>query len=360
MKRKSYIRYIIYGLILLVFLILLANRSGLFNRSGGGAAAVSGRAAQVLPVKAWIITPGPLTDKIVAAGVVQADEQVEISAEASGRLTSIAFREGDRVKKGELLATVNNADLSAQMDRINYQIQLAEQRELRQRSLLEKQGISQQTYDQALTELNTLKAEHEVLKAQFDKTMIRAPFDGILGLRQLSEGAYVTPGTKIVRLARLQPVKIEFSIPERYAGYLSRGSSITFTVENSPEVYRAEVYATEAVVDQNTRSLRVRALYSNEDIKILPGSFARVEVSLVSVDDALLVPSEAIIPEMGGSKVFVYRNGKAQPKAVVPGLRTSTHVQINDGLLSGDTIIMSGLLQMRPGMAVLLTEINQP
>lgn len=360
MKRKNYLRYTIFGLILVVFLILLANRSGFFGSSEDGEAVVSGRTAHSLPVKAWIVTPGPLTDKLVAAGVVQADEQVEISAEASGRLTSIGFREGDRVRKGDLLATVNNADLSAQMDRIKYQIQLAEQRELRQRSLLEKQGISQQTYDQALTELNTMKAEQEVLKAQFDKTMIRAPFDGILGLRQLSEGAYVTPGMKIVRLARLQPVKIDFSIPERYAGYLNRGSRITFTVENSPETHEAEVYATEAVVDQNTRSLNVRALHNNEGVKILPGSFARVEVSLVSVDDALLLPSEAIIPEMGGSKVFLYRNGKAQPKAVVPGLRTNTHVQINDGLQPGDTIIMSGLLQMRPGMVVSLTEIKQP
>jgi membrane fusion protein, multidrug efflux system len=360
MKNKRYIRYSIYSLILIAFLYLLAQRSGLFQSGDKSFNTPSGRAAQTLPVKAWVVTPMLLTDKVVVAGVVHADEQVEISAEASGRVTRIEFKEGDRVTKGELLATVNNADLMAQMDKSRFQLSLAEQREERQRSLLEKQGISQQAYDQVLTELNTIKAEQAVLQAQFDKTLIRAPFDGILGLRQLSEGAYVTPGMKIVKLARLQPVKIEFSIPERYAGYLSRGSRIAFSVENSPESYSAEVYAIEAVVDQATRSLAVRALYHNDDLKILPGSFARVEVSLVSVADALQVPAEALIPEMGGSKVFVYKGGKAQPRAVVPGLRTNSYVQINEGLQAGDTVIISGILQMRPGMAVSPTEILKP
>jgi len=360
MKNKKYIRYSFYSLIIIAFLYLLALRSGLFNGSENRPSSPAGRAAQVLPVRAWIVTPMPLTDKIVVAGVVLADEQVDISAEASGRITGIDFNEGDKVKKGDLLVTVNNADLLAQMDRNRYQLSLAEQREQRQRSLLEKQGISQQTYDQVLTELNTLKAERGVLQAQFDKTLIRAPFDGILGLRQLSEGAYVTPGMNIVRLARLQPIKIEFSIPERYAGYLSKGSQIVFSVENSPESYTAEVYAVEAVVDQATRSLAVRAVHRNEALKILPGSFARVEISLVSINDALQIPAEALIPEMGGSKVFVYKDGKALPRAVIPGLRTNSHVQINEGLQSGDTVIISGILQMRPGMAVTPTEIVQP
>lgn len=360
MVNKKWIRYLVIALIIIVILFGLGNRLGYFGKKDQRTALVSGRTNQVLPVKATIIQPRPLVDNLVAAGAIKADEQVDISSEASGRIVSILFDEGSQVKKGDLLVTINNADLKAQIDRNRHQLTLAEQREQRQKMLLEKQGISQQAYDQVFTELSTMKAEAAVLQAQLDKTLIRAPFDGVLGLRQLSEGAYVTPGMKIVQLAKIQPVKIEFSVPDRYAGYLKKGSEISFSVDNVNSQFIGKVYAIEAVVDQQTRSLPVRALYANTEMNVKPGSFARVEIALTSLDNALQIPAEALIPEMGGNKVFVYRNGLAQPVKVLIGLRSASSIQIIEGLQQGDTVITTGILQMRPGLAVTITEFLQP
>lgn len=344
------------GLLALIFF----NKDGLLSSRNDRSAFVSGRATQMLPVQTMVATEAPLNDVLVAAGTVMADEQVEVAAEASGRITSITFTEGSVVRAGELLATINNADLLAQADRNNFQLRLAESREERQRQLLERQGISQQTYDQVLTELNALRAEASLLEAQLEKTRIRAPFDGVLGLRYLSEGSYVSPGTKLVRLARIQPVKIEFSVPERYVAYVKKGVSVNFSVDNTAELYQASIYAIEPVVDKQSRAITARAVYSNASAAVVPGSFARVELPLMNLSKVLQVKAEALIPEMGQNKVFVYRGGKAQPVVVNTGIRTDRMVQITSGLQAGDTVITSGLLQLRPGMAVEIRQNGQP
>ncbi len=235
---------------------------------------------------------------------------------------------------------------------------MAQQREERQQTLLEKQGISQQSYDQVLTELSTLQAEAALLQAQLDKTLLKAPFDGQLGLRKVSEGSYVSPGMQLVSLAKLQPVKIEFSVPERYTPYVERGTPIIFSVENQSEQFEAQVYALEPLIDQRTRSLPVRALYANEKLQVMPGSFARVIVPLKSKKETMQVAAEALIPEMGTNKVFVYRNGKAMPQYVETGLRTEAVVEITSGLNPGDTVLTSGLLQLRIGMEVEISEMQ--
>ncbi len=354
---KKYAKRIIgLFLFLLVILFLLANRLGFFSSKDSQPDLISSSFSNILPVKVLVIEPRPLTDKLVAAGTILPDEQVEISAETSGRITNIHFEEGSYVTKNELLVTVNNADLLAQLERNRHQLQLAEEREKRQRSLLERQGISQQAYDQVYTELSILKAEEALLQAQLEKTLIRAPFDGILGLRQVSEGAYISPGMKIVRLAKTEPVKIEFSVPERYARYLSVGGNITFHVDNQAGDFKARIFAIEPIVDISNRSIVVRAVYPNPEGKVIPGSFARVELLIQSLDDALQVPAQALIPEMGSNKVYVYRNGNAYPVEVNTGLRTESHIQIVHGLHAGDTVITTGILQMRPGLAVTIQE----
>lgn len=357
-SNKNTIRLISYSLAALLLVLFLIYKDAIFGSKESAKKAPSGYANAVLPVKATIMKAAPLTDKLVAAGTVMADEQVSIAAETAGRVVSLSFEEGAMVKKGDLLVTINNSDLMAQIARNSYQVQLAEEREQRQRSLLVKQGISQQTYDQALTELSTLKAEAALLQAQLDKTMIKAPFNGQLGLRQISEGSYVSPGMAIVSLANTQPVKIEFSVPERYAPFITKGSTITFSVENRPGSFEATVYAIEPVVDQRTRSLPMRARYANTENLVLPGSFARIDIDLKSNKDALQLVSEAIIPEMGTNKVYAYRNGKATPVVVETGLRTVSRIEITNGLVPGDTIITTGMLQLRPGMNVTLTEID--
>lgn len=330
---------------------------GYFSSERSRPELISGRTTDILPVIAMIVEPKLMSDRIVAAGTVLPDEQVEISAESSGRVVAIHFTEGAKVKKGDLLISVNNADLLAQIERNKHQVRLAEESEQRQRSLLEKQGISQQTYDQVYTELSTLKAEEALLQAQLEKTIIRAPFSGILGLRHISEGAYISPGMQIVRLAKTEPVKIDFSIPERFAGYLKKGGKVLFSVDNQPGTFEATISAIEPVVDQRTRSILARAVYSNTGGHIIPGSYARVEVVLQSLENALQIPTQALVPEMGTSKVFLYKNGVVQPVIVTIGLRTESHVQIISGLNTGDTVITTGILQMRSGLPVSIKEI---
>jgi membrane fusion protein, multidrug efflux system len=355
--KKYFTRILVILLVLLVLLFLIANRLGYFKSESSRPELISGRTTDILPVEAVIIQPKPLADKIVSAGTVIPDEQVEISAETSGRVVAIHFAEGARVNKGDLLITVNNADLLAQIERNKHQVRLAEESEQRQRTLLERQGISQQAYDQVYTELSTLKAEEALLQAQLEKTIIRTPFSGILGLRHISEGAYISPGMQIVRLAKTEPVKVDFSIPERFASYLKKGGKVNFSVDNYPGMFEASISAIEPVVDQRTRSILVRALYANTSGHIIPGSYARVEVTLQSLDNALQAPSQALVPEMGSNKVFLFKSGFANPVIVTTGLRTESHVQITSGLSAGDTVITTGILQLRQGLPVRIKEI---
>ncbi|MBZ0243064.1 MAG: efflux RND transporter periplasmic adaptor subunit, partial [Bacteroidales bacterium] len=246
MKSKKNIVKLVSITLIVFVLIGLMFYGGLFDRSETeNPLRQKANTSSVLPVKAMIMKLAPLTDKLVAGGSIMADEQVMIAAEVPGRIEKIHFSEGTIVKKGDLLFTINNADLFAQIDRNRHLLDLAKQREVRQRTLLKKQGISQQSYDQALTELSTLQAEAALLQAQLDKTLLKAPFDGQLGLRKVSEGSYVSPGMQLVSLAKLQPVKIEFSVPERYTPYVERGTPIVFSVENQSGEFEAQVYALE-------------------------------------------------------------------------------------------------------------------
>ena len=349
-------------LTLLVILGLLAfivgNKAGWFSAQKKETGPAMQAGPEVLPVNAVVLAEGGLTDLIIATGTVLADEQVNLSAEVSGRITSIRFDEGTAVNKGDLLVTINDAELLAQIEKNKYTVKLAEERELRQRKLLTREAVSQEVYDKALTDLNTVQSEAAVLEAQLMKTRIVAPFSGIVGLRQVSEGAYITPGQQIASLTRTQPVKIEFSVPERFAGSVEKGSRVQFTVEGNSQTLEASVYAVEPRIDPLTRALTVRALYPNRNRELNPGSFARVEFNLNHMDNALAVPAQAIIPELGGNKVYVYRSGVAREVKVSVGIRTSDAVQIIDGLSAGDTVITTGILQVREGLPLSIDKLT--
>jgi len=358
MKKNKLIKLISLSAALLLVLWFIFNGKFFKEEEQADPLRSPSAASAILPVKAMIIKKAPLTDKLIAGGSIMADEQVNVSSEIAGQVVKIHFREGSTVEEGTLLVTINNADLYAQIARNKHQLKLARESEARQKQLLEKQGISQQTYDQVLTELSTLEAEASLLEAQLEKTLIRAPFSGRLGLRQISEGSFLSPGMPIVSLVRMQPVKVEFSVPERYAPYISIGNEVSFTVENQAGNFLATIYAIEPRIDARTRSLPVRALYPNSDQKIIPGSFARVTIPLLSKNETMQVKAEALIPEMGTHKVYVYRNGLAEPVQVRTGLRTESAVEIVEGLTPGDTVLTTGLLQLRPGMEVQITGIE--
>lgn len=307
---------------------------------------------KALSVTAKIIKPSVLTDEILTVGRLVPDEEVQLTFETSGKITEIHFEEGSHVEKGTLLAKVNDSHLQAQLARLEAQVPLAEERVYRQKTLLQRDAVSKETLEIVNTELATLKADIEQVKAQIKMTELRAPFNGVIGLRQISVGAYASPSTIVATLTSVSPIKIEFSVAERYAQDVKKGTSLTFNVDGHTESFDAKVYATESSIDPETHNLTVRALYHNENGKLLPGQYTGIRLTQKEIHNAISVPAEAIVPEMGKSKVFIYRSGKAEPVDVITGLRTEAEIQIISGLQAGDTILTSGTLQLRKGSTV--------
>lgn len=315
-------------------------------------------AKKALNVNARIIKPQLLTDEILISGSLLPDEEVDLSFETSGKIVEINFEEGSKVNKGQLLAKVNDRQLQAQLQRLVGQLKLAEDRVFRQNALLERDAVSKEAYEQVKTELSTLNADIEIVKANIALTELRAPFEGVIGLRQVSVGSYASPTSIIAKLTKVSPLKIEFGVPERYANQVKKGTNLTFSMPGELNTFNAKVYATEASVAQATRTLSIRALYPNSNGAILPGRYASIQLKKDEIQNALAVPSEAIVPEMGKDKVFAYRSGKAEPVEVTTGIRTEEQVQILKGLQAGDTIIISGTLQLRTGLPITLDNID--
>ena len=262
------------------------------------------------------------------------------------------------VRKGDLLAKVNDKPLQAQLSRYEAQLKLAQDRVYRQSTLLEKDAVSQEAFEQARTELATLNADIDIVKQNIALTELRAPFDGIIGLRNISEGAYASPSVVVAKLTKISPLKIDMFVPERYADQVKAGTPLTFSVEGINEEFKAAVYAKESEVDSNTRMLSVRATYANPNGRLQPGRFISAKIRMQDIPNAIAIPTEAIVPEMGVDKVFVYRGGKAKAVSVKTGLRTDALIHIVEGIEVGDTIITSGTLQLREDLPVQLNNIK--
>ena len=312
--------------------------------------APGGPGGKTPPVGVNVITvhPVPLDETINTTGTLAANEEVELRAELAGRITHLDFKEGSNVTKGQLLAKVNDAELQAQLNKINLAIKLAEQKVERNKKLLQIQGISQEEYDVLQNELESLKADRDVLRSQIDKSEIRAPFSGTIGLRSVSEGAFVTNQQLIATLRQIQPVKIDFSVSENYIGRIKNGDLLRFSIANSNLMYEGRIYAIEPSVDAATRSIRVRALASGDASSLLPGAFTKIKITL-QPDNALMVPTQAVVPVLKGKQLFVARDGKADTVSIITGIRNDTAIQVLSGLQAGDTVITTGLMQLRPG-----------
>lgn len=334
------------------------DRSGMGGPAGPGAGG-SGRAGgsgtgrgQALSVSGFLIHPTKMTEFINSNGTLRADEEVDLSFETSGKLISINFTEGTRVKKGDLLAKINDKPLQAQLEKLLAQQKLSEAKEFRQRSLLDKDAISQESYDQIVTELHTIQADINLVNARISETELRAPFDGVIGLRYVSEGTYTNANTKIARLVKMSPLKIDFSISERYSDAVKVGFPITFTVDDKQ--YQAKVYAVDPKIEYNTKTVLLRAVYPNNNEELMPGRYAGIVLQLNEMKDAIAIPTEALVPEMEGEIVYVSRKNRAEVVKVTTGLRTESLVQVTEGLKFGDTLLTTGILQLRQSMPVTL------
>jgi len=352
------IKKILIGITIVVVLAIVLLPKILSSSESGNNTLSGGRPDMVIPVKAHIVSLETLSNSVFTTGTILANEEVELRSEVSGKIIKILFKEGSFVSKGDLLIKINDADLQAQLRRAESKVKLAEEKEFRQRQLRDGNLISQEEYDNTFGELNVNQADFDLIKAQIDKTEIRAPFSGVVGLRSVSEGSYVTTSTVMARLQNFNSIKVDFSIPERYSASVKTGDDLEFKISGSSNLFKAKVYAIEPKIDPGTRTLQIRAICSSSYKELIPGAFANVELNLKQIENAILIPTVSIVPELKGQKVFLYKNGVVVPKAVEIGIREETRVQIVSGLSSGDTVITSGILQIRPKSKVKISEFN--
>ena len=360
--KRTFIVVIIVGVLAVLFspkiLALLRPPAASAKAPTGGAARPGSTGAAALQVTALKLTATSLAEIITATGSLRADEGVELQPEANGKVISINFNEGASVRKGDLLVKLNDAEPRATLQRTTYRMELATLKERRLAVLLETSSVNQQDYDAGLNELSVLRAEVAIVEAQLAKLEIRAPFDGVVGLRFVSEGSFVTPTTRVATLQRFDRLKVDFSIPEKYAARVRIGSPITFVVDGGDQSYKGEIYAIDPRIDAGTRTVLVRAICANPQKRLLPGAFANISFTLSEIPDALLVPSVAVIPGLSEKNVYIVREGKAVRRPVRIGVRTETSVQILEGLTAGDLVITSGIQQLRAGQAVQIKSEN--
>lgn len=355
---SSTLKKTLTGLVIFVVLAALAYPKVKPLFSGERSNAQQQGKQSALKVDAVEVQPARVQDKIFTTGSILANEEVELRSEVSGKITDIYLEEGKTVKKNQLLIKINDSELKAQLQRAQFRLDLATERERRQQQLLEKGGISQEDYDATLNEVNVLKSEVQLIKAQIDKTEIRAPFAGRVGLKYVSDGSYISPTTRIASLQNINPVKLDFSVPERYVNRVKTGDKITFTVQGTEKVFEGEIYAIEPKIDSQTRTLQLRALSNNDEGLLVPGAFADLELILKTIDDALMIPTISLVPELQGQKVYLYKNGSVVEQRVQTGIRTAERVQIVEGIQQGDTVLTTGLLQVREGMPVQINELQ--
>lgn len=358
-KKVKIISLIIVGILILGIVLYPTIKERFFNpldKAPSGAASSGGKA---LSVNAKVINHSTLEDVFRTKGILIPDEEVNLSFEMTGKIIHIYFREGTYVKKGELLAKMNDKPLQAELKKLEAQIPLAQDRVTRQKSLLEKDAVSQESYESVVTDLDKLNADIELVKARIEQTELRAPFDGQIGLRLVSEGSFASLTTIVSTLTKFIPLKIEFSVNERQAGDVKAGTMLNFTVGNDVlNTYKATVYAVESRLDEQTLSLKARAIYPNTKGELKPGHSVDIEIQLQEYGDALLVPAIAVIAELGRDIVYLYKNGKAKQVVITKGMRTSSSVQVIDGLNYGDTLITSGVMQLRDGMPVIINNLS--
>jgi membrane fusion protein, multidrug efflux system len=312
-------------------------------------------------VDGYIVATRTISESIDVPGSIVAAETTNIHPEISGRITSLQVREGVVVPKGSVIAKIYDGDLQAQKRKLEVQLQIARQTEERYQQLEKIGGISKQDYELTLLQVNNLRADLNIINTEIARTVIRAPFTGKLGFKGVSTGAFVTPSSIITSIQKTNDLRLDFTVPEKYSGLMKKGQYVNFSVEGNNRVYTATVLATESGIQENTRSLSIRAQVKGDEAGLLPGAFARVKINFEPDPNALMVPTQAIIPQARGKRVYVYKDGEAASVNVETGVRDSANIQVISGLQKGDTVIVTGLLGLKPNAKVNIRQIiNKP
>jgi membrane fusion protein (multidrug efflux system) len=342
------------GLILIgMFLIGSCDKKKAASGPGGG-----GRSQGPIAVDGFVVSERSISENIEVPGSLLPFEETQIRSEVGGRIVELDIDEGSVVPKGKLLVKLFDKDLQAQLRKLEVQLQIAEKSEERSSELLKIQGISQQDYDLSALNVENLRADIEATRIAISKTEIRAPYTGKVGLRNVSLGAYIAPNDVITILRQVDKLKLEFSIPEKYAKEITAGYMISFQVDGGRSHHRAKVIATENSVDQNTRTLKVRALVDAKHPELIPGVFARVNLQLGKNDKALMVPTQSVIPTARNKQVILVRGDSPLYSVVETGIRDSAFVHVTSGLSVGDTVVTTGLMAIRPDSKIKIARVT--
>jgi membrane fusion protein (multidrug efflux system) len=351
----SKLTWFIVGIVVVVSGIIIYNK--VLHPKEDATAMMKGGPPKELSVTGFIVKPQSLDNGIVASGTLLANEEVELHPEVAGKIVELNLNEGTAVSKGTLLVKLFDADLQAQLRKLVLQKDAADKTEQRLKQLLTINGIGQQEYDNATTQLNNIKADIDLTQAQISKTEIRAPFSGVVGLKNVSNGAYVSPTTSIATLQQIDPLKVDFTVPEKYFSSLTKGDVIKFSIDGSSEIFSGKVFAIEPKIDEATRSIKVRAMVQNSKTKLFPGAFAKIDLGLKTVEGALMVPTQCIIPDARNKKVIVVKGGKAKFVVVETGVRKESNIQIVSGIEPGDTIVATALMYVKPDMGINVVKV---
>lgn len=319
-------------------------------------AAMGNKKGGPMPVDIILAKEQSNSNEIFASGTLVANEEVELRCEASGRITHLYIKEGSNVAKGQLIAKLNDADIVARLKKIKYEEELAAQVETRQKKLLDINAISKEEYDIAVNKINTLSADKEALQVALAQTEVRAPFSGKIGLKNISVGAYVNPTIPIATLVQTNPIKMDFSIPEKYVSRISLGRKVSMAIEGGKSEVNATIIAIDPKIDETLRTVKVRTSLPNPQATLMPGMFTKVSVPL-GATKSIMVPTEVIIPFVGGKKIYLLKGGKAVETTITTGLRTETQVEALQGLSIGDSVIASGIMNIKNDQKVKVKKI---
>ena len=308
-------------------------------------------------VDVFVVQTQTLSESLEVPGSVVSDESTEIRPEVSGRLTGLYVREGAIVSKGSLIAKVYDADLQAQRRKLEVQLRQAQQTQNRYNELQKIGGISKQDYDVTALQVSNIRADLDIVRTSISRTEVRAPFTGKLGLKQTSTGAFVTNASIITTIQKTTGLRIDFNVPEKYISLVKPGHYVNFTVAGSNRNYSAVVAASESGIEATTRSLTLRGLVKGDQTGLTPGSFAKVKIAFEPNTSALMVPTQAVIPQARGKKVYVVNKGKVVFTDVVTGVRDSSNVEIVSGLKLGDTVAVTGILGLKPDAKVIVRKV---
>jgi len=357
-KILTTVLFLIVAAVIIGFIITKATAPGKkAEKTAEKTPGTGGANAKNLLVDAYVVKTSSLNETIEASGTLQSNEEVQVQAEITGRVTGLYFKEGTTVSKGTLLVKIYDEDLKAQLQKLELQRELAKTTLERQENLLKINGISRQDVDVTRNQVSAYGADIEYTRTQLQKTELRAPFSGRLGLRNISLGAIVTPTTVITTLQQIDPLKVDFSVPEKYRTAITQGDVVDFKVAGDQQSYKGSIYAIDPKIDLSTRTIKIRAIVPNAG-KLLPGAFARVQISLKNMPDAIMIPTQAVIPGTRDKKVAIADSGKAKFVIVETGIRNADNVQITSGLSVGDTVITSGIMQIKPGVVLKYNDVK--